>query len=179
MDRLMIGTDHRTADYQKDGWVCLDGQDDIGADIVAVIPPLPDCVTGQMWDEIYAIHFIEHLYYDDAKTLIRQIYDILKPDGRLVLEQANLEYVCKVILGEIDPPLHNYDWMDNNPNWCGIWSLYPQPHMTNGNNLNHHLYGYTPQSLTELVKECGFKCVVIGQAFSHVVERDFKLEAIK
>lgn len=179
MNRLMIGTDHRTADYQKDGWTCLDGQSDIGADIVAVLPPLPDEVTSQEWDEICAIHFIEHLFYEDAKELITQIYEVLKPGGKLVLEQANLEYVCKVVLGQVQPPTGKYPWMGGNSNWCGIWNLYPQPHMVKGNLLNHHLYGYTPQSLTELVKECGFKTVVIGHAFSHVVERDFKLEAVK
>jgi len=177
MNKLMIGSGPLTKERQGQGWVCVDGDPSSGADIICTLPPLPD--IGNDWDMICAIHFIEHLFYEDAKKLITQIHGVLNVGGRLVLEQANLAYVCRVILGEIQPPVNRYPWMKGNPAWCGIWSMYPQPSMIDGNELNHHLYGYTPESLTAVVKECGFEHVSIGAAYGHVVERDFRLEAIK
>lgn len=175
----MIGSGEKTAEYRAAGWTCLDGDPNSGADIIARVPSLPESVTSQKWRMVCAVHFIEHLYYEDAKKLITEIYQVLDKHGRLILEQTNLAYVCRVVLGEIDPPLGKYPWMDGNKEWCGIWNLYPQPHMIKGNNLQHHLYGYTPESLTELVKECGFSHVVTAGANSHVAERDFRIEALR
>ena len=175
----MIGSGDKTKEYQAAGWTCLDGDPNSGADIIACVPSLPESVTSKKWRVVCAIHFIEHLYYEDAKQLITEIYGVLDKQGRLILEQANLAYVCRVILGEIKPPVEKYPWMNGHPEWCGIWSMYPQPHMINGNELNHHLYGYTPESLLELVKDCGFEHASVGGGGSHVAERDFRVEALR
>lgn len=173
----MLGSGQMTKQYQADGWVCVDANPAYEPDYVYTMPPLPD--MGQKWHEICAIHFIEHLYKEDAKLLISQIYDALMSGGKLILEQANLDYVCRVVLGEIAPPVARYPWMDGNADWFGMYQLYPQPHLLHGNDLNRHRYMYTPKTLTDLVVECGFNQVEIKTAVSHVRERDFRLEAIK
>jgi malonyl-CoA O-methyltransferase len=65
--------------------VTVDADPASGADYCTPLPPLPDGVKAQAWDQIMAVHFIEHLPVWDAETLIRECYECLAPGGALVL----------------------------------------------------------------------------------------------
>jgi predicted SAM-dependent methyltransferase len=177
----MIGGGAETSLHRRAGWHVLDGDATVSPDTHATIPPLPSEITNQEWDIICAIHFIEHLFLDDAEMLMREVYHVLKPGGKLVLEQANLTWVCKAILGDVVVPTHKYPWAKGEERWFTLFSLYPQPHQLVGNELQLHKYGYTPETLTELVHSCGWGIdqITIGHARTHVRERDFRLEAVK
>ena len=181
MSKLMLGGGVQTPNYQRVGWSVLDGSPDYDAEFVATIPPLPPEVTAQKWDLVCAVHFIEHLFLADAKVLIEEIYGILPAGGFLILEQANLERVMRFVLGDIRPPVEKYEWMKGDDAWFGMRSLYPQPDQMSGNSLNSHKYGYTPETLTDLVESCGFQRekIDIRVALRHVSDRDFKLSARK
>lgn len=179
MNRLMIGGGAKTKNYQRQGWIVLDGCSNYDADIVSILPPLPHKVYSIKWDVIKAVHFIEHLYLADAAILLKEIYKVLVNDGRLILEQANFEKVMRFALGDIRTPVEKYPWMEGDPSWFGMRSIYPQKDMKLDNDLNSHLWGYTPKTLTDLVESCGWnrdKIKTMGTR-SHVVERDFRLEA--
>lgn len=181
MPKLMLGGGDQTVHYQRRGWLVLDGDPEVGADFVARVPPLPDEIKDIEWSIVKAVHFIEHLYRDDAVKLLAEIYDILAPGGSLILEQGNLEWVCKAILGQVELPTSRYPWMNGDSRWLHIWNLYPQPHQVKGNNLQRHRYGWTPADLQAAAIEAGFSAMKTGcgAATSHVPERDFRLEAVK
>lgn len=181
MSKLMIGGGDQTTYYRRKGWTVLDGYARYEPDILAEVPPLPKQVKAQQWNQVKAVHVIEHFFYEVADELLAGIYEVLEPGGRLVLEQGNLEWICKAILNQVPKPVDRYSFMGGDERWMTLWNLYPQPHMIDGNPYNYHLSGWSPSILTAAVVGAGFKPgnVTTGMARSHVRERDFRLEAIK
>ncbi len=135
---------------RREGWKTLDRK--LGADYIALVPPLPREVRCQQWDEIELIHGIGQLYPWDGETLLKEIRVVLKPDGVLILEQPNFHIASSEIewtYGDPGPrdPLHMVKW------------------------------GYSPQSLSELLSFCGFTRQELKPAQYHVPDRDFRIEA--
>ena len=181
MSKLMLGGGVETPRYQRVGWTVLDGDERVAPDHVAIVPPVPEQIIAEEWDVVCAYHFIEHLFLDDAKILLKTVHSILKPGGKLILEQANLTWVCRAILGQVQLPVNRYPWMNGDASWLTLRSLYPQPDQMSENDLNIHRFGYTPESLTALVVSCGWTPdhVRTMRPQTHVTERDFRLEAMK
>ena len=153
-------------------WTNLDADPANGPDIVARVPPLPDEVKHTVWDRIEMIHFIEHLHQWEADELLEQLYGVLRPGGLLVLEQPNIEYCARVLLGlESAPP--------GPASAFGLWGFYGDPRSQNP--LMTHRWGYTPQSLEEALVKAGFERerIVHGPARQHSALRDFRIEAVK
>ena len=46
-------------------------------------------------DEIWACHLIEHISPHVIKEVLVSWLDILKPNGKLIMEMPNLEEICK------------------------------------------------------------------------------------
>lgn len=166
--RLLIGS----GDWHWQGWTTLDADPTSGANVIASVPPLPAEVKAHRYTHILASHFIEHLFKWDALALLRECYEILEVGGVLTLEQPNLEYCAKVLAGVIAPP-SGRDWAQ-----FSMWGFYGEP---NGNPLYGHHWGYTPQTLTDLVVEAGFTRdnVTISAGKFHESIRDFTLEVIR
>lgn len=171
MNRLSIGSGRDTAKRGRDGWVTLDPDPLACAEIVASVPPLPPAVTAVPWQCIEMIHVIEHLYHRDAVVLVKQCYEVLEPGGVLVLEQPNIEYAAKALLGLIDTPQSPRPFHD-------MYAFYGHQ---NGNPHYQHLWGYTPDSMTRMLTDAGFKSenVHVKPALHHWPWRDFRVEAIR
>ncbi len=134
----------------REGWKTLDCKP--GADYVALVPPLPREVRSQQWDEIELIHGIGQLYPWDGEALLKEIRAILKPDGVLILEQPNF------VIASSEP-----EWTYGDPG--------PR------DPLHMVKWGYSPQSLCELLSFCGFTRQELKPAQYHVPARDFRIEA--
>lgn len=119
-----------------------------------------------------AVHFIEHLPVWQAEQLLAECYEALAPGGMLILEQPDIAYAARVLLNEIEPP-------HGEPGQFDMWALYGDP--THQDELMLHRWGYTPDTLTEMVAKCGFSSeeISIKPAMYHVPARDFRLEAVK
>lgn len=168
--KLMIGTGTETRRYKQDGWVTLDANPKWGPDILATVPPLPDEVTSNKWDEVCGIHFIEHIYLWEARQLLAELYEVVAPGGKLILEQPNIEYAAKALLGKVTVPAHDAKFYH-------IWALYGDQGTKDP--LWCHKFGYTPDSLSEVAETAGWDKVVILPARYHRPVRDFRLEAVK
>lgn len=180
MNRLMLGVGELADEYHKHHWKTLDGDAKTNPTYVATIPPLPEEVKAIAWDEICAIHFIEHLHEETALELLADIYAVLKPGGSLILEQPNLEWICKAILGQVPIPT-KYAWTQGEERWFTMWALYAPPHCVQANELQRHRWMYTPDTLKIAVVTAGWDKhkVYTGRALTHVPERDFRLVATK
>ena len=66
--------------------------------------PMHDGVS----EYIFSSHFLEHLYPEDAKTLLKDAYRVLKKGGRLRLSIPDLEFAIGLYSSNKEKMLKNY-----------------------------------------------------------------------
>lgn len=169
MDKLLLGS----GAWNWSDWTTVDADPQSGANYIHPLPPLPEPVRAQTWDVIMAVHFIEHLYVWDALELITQCHACLNKGGVLILEQPDIAFCARVLLGLETPPPGGAEGQFD------LWGFYGDP--TARNPYYGHHWGYTPDSLRALVIQAGFQAenVSIQPAQYHQPVRDFRLEAVR
>lgn len=133
------------------------------ADIVARADaiPLPDSSV----DEILAIHLWEHFYLWECETVISEWMRLLKPGGSLILELPNLIKCCQnVIKGRMVGGKH--------PDQLGMWGLWGDPRKSDS--FMSHRWGWSPETLSQFLKEKGFSQVVERPTQWHPAGRDHR-----
>jgi hypothetical protein len=146
---------------KRAGWVTHDGRPESGADIVGTIPPLPEAIRAVEWLEIEWIHGVGTFYPWIAREILAELYGVLVPGGRLVLEQPDILKAAQMVLN------------DNQLTWC----LFGDPSHQDPAMMN--AWAYTPSNLSDILLELGFRCVEILPALHHNGSRDFRIEAVK
>lgn len=135
----------------REGWKTLDAVHP--ADFQCSIPPLPAAAKVDL-EEVELIHGIGSFYPWEAEALLREIYDALRPRGRLVLEQPDFDVVCR-----------KQDLM----------GIYGDPSLKEQLHMNR--WAYTPHSLRQLLRSVGFENIEHKPAQHHDPMRDFRMEA--
>lgn len=130
--------------------------------IVQKLPLADGCA-----DELHAYHIIEHFYRYDVDAVIEEWRRLLKPNGLLILELPNLEAACRNMVrsGASDSDVMFPIYGD---------ASWKSPYMI-------HRYGYTPNTITHLLGEHGFKKIRIlpPQTHKRRINRDMRVEAIR
>jgi len=155
------------------GFVRLDCNPAHKPDILASVPPLPPEVHAEKWDVIELIHGIEHFLTWRVDELLREIHDVLKPGGVLILEQPNLEAAARVLLG-LDPPQYR-GVLES-----AMWPIYGDPAHEDEGYL--HRWGWTPTTLVSRLRGVAFwssVSVLPQQYHVYAMGRDFRVEAVK
>ena len=150
MNRLMIGP----GTVRREGWQTLDANSKLEPHFVASIPPVPEAVSAIAWDEIEWIHGITSLYPWDAITALKELLGILRPGGKLVLEQPNFRQA-----------VHRIEWLFGDP-------VFKNPLIMNR-------WAYTPDGLAEILQSIGYTRIDLLAAIHHVPARDFRIEAYR
>lgn len=124
-------------------------------------------------DEVLASHLIEHLPQHRAPEILTKWRDVLKPEGKLVIETPDLEAMCKEFIESNDK--HSaatviFGAAVENPD---------DPEVKERGALSPHLWGYTPETLKELVEAIGFTNVTVLPAQGEHPGKNFRLEAMK
>ena len=148
---------------------------DIRQDLFKV--SLPD----ECADEILASHVIEHLPQHRAPEVMQKWFNILKPGGRLIMEQPDLEQLCKDFLAQ--------DGMEKHiTTMCIFGAILTSEVRIDGTIdsevmekgvLSPHLWGWTPKTLGDLCEAVGFKDIQILPATGGHPGSNFRLEASK
>ncbi len=99
-------------------------------------------------DEILAVHVIEHFWRWEVVEVLREWIRVLKPGGRIILECPNLKSACEEFLK--DPDLRALPGEEGQRT---MWVFYGDPAWTDP--LMVHRWGYTPQSLIQVMREAG------------------------
>lgn len=133
---------------------------EILADLRSV--PLPDGCA----DEAHAYHVIEHFVAWEAPIALAEWRRLLKPGGLLVLELPDLaKAAANLLRGGSDQD-------------C-MWPLYGDP--SHRDEYMTHRWGYTPQTLTALLRHVGFVDIKVKPPQTHGPRpgRDMRIEARK
>lgn len=82
---------------QSDGWVNIDNSTSphIKADLVLDGRKIADHFDENSVEEIYAGHFLEHLYPAEAEQFVADCYHILKPGGLLGIVTPDFKYIVQ------------------------------------------------------------------------------------
>ena len=76
--RLNLGSGNRRP---RAGYVTLDADPNVGAQIVARVPPIP--LPDESCETVYSSHMVEHLTSEDATALIAEIWRVLIVGGTM------------------------------------------------------------------------------------------------
>ncbi len=104
-------------------------------------------------DEILSVHVIEHFFLWEAKDLLTHWREILKDNGKLILECPNILTAAEFLMKEPYAAAK----ADGKDGQMTMWALYGDPGWKDP--LMMHKWGYIPETLIELVKSCGYKNV--------------------
>lgn len=99
-------------------------------------------------DEILSVHVVEHFWRWEVVGVLREWLRVLKPGGLMVLECPNLRSACEQFLANPDA--------FSGPGPEGqrtMWVFYGDPAWRDP--LMVHRWGYTPQSLAQVMSEAG------------------------
>lgn len=124
-------------------------------------------------DEVLSVHVIEHFYHWEAVEVLKEWVRVLKPGGTLILECPNLLTAAKNLVRQPHqgalPGLEGQGTM---------WVLYGDPAWKDP--LMCHKWGYTPQSLGQLMQESGLVDVRRERAVFKLGEpRDMRVVGVK
>lgn len=124
--------------------------------------PLPDSCA----DEVHNYHFIEHVTRWQSPSILAEFRRLLKPGARLVMELPNLESACRNLLAGMNDQM-------------SMWPIYGD--WNHKDEFMLHKHGYTPDTIKNLLKECGFTSIKILPPQTHGARnnRDMRVEAFK
>jgi len=137
----------------------------------------PDCIADAVKlpfrdnssDIIEAIHLVEHINRWEVESVLKDWIRVLKVGGKLILECPNIEFASKWVVKESN----YYLWSSN----YGIISFYGDSRYENSK-MNHR-WGYTPETLSSLLRRAGLYKIKQSRPKWHFPDRDMRLEAIK
>ena len=132
-------------------------------------------VPDECADEVLAMHFIEHLPQHRAPEMLTKWLKMLKPGGKVVMETPDLDELCKALIQAEGHDKHAiaiclFGAAVENPD---------DPEIKEKGALSPHLWGYTPETLSELCEAVGFKDIQIFPATGQHPGKNFRLEAVK
>lgn len=162
--RLNLGCGRKVLD----GWYNID----ISRSDLATRDPELFCdlkklkLADNVADEAMAIHVIEHFYEWEVIPLLKEWLRVLKPGAMLVIECPDVMKSAKNLV-------------DGTAFQESMWGLYGDPRHCDEYMV--HRWGWTPETLTEYLKEAGFRKIKSCDPQWHGkrVHRDLRLEAIK
>jgi len=130
------------------GWVGVDSQADVGADVVADVRYLDHWASGEV-AAIYACHVMEHIPRPDVLPTLREWRRVLQPGGKLYVAVPDFSKLA-FLYAKLGTPL----WRLIGP-LCGRQD-YPA-------NTHYSVYDY--QYLAWLLTEAGFHTIKQRGAF--------------
>jgi len=179
MRKLEVGSGNRP----------LEGYDHLDIDPklphLEIIAPMDEIPVGDgTYDEISAIHVIEHQSWRDAKKILTEWFRVLSPKGLVYIATPNLKFITEMYIDGVNggskwmkdysilhPTEQEHIKIDGVPS-LARWANFKIFSSTSGN--DRHYACYDAVSLTRLLKDVGFKTVTIQNDSDSLVLRAFK-----
>jgi hypothetical protein len=132
-------------------------------------------------EEILASHVIEHLPQHRAPEILSKWLKTLKPGGKIIMEQPNLDELCRDYIEQ--------NGVDKHMTAMYIYGAIVTSEMSfegpqdsevlEKGTLSPHLWGYTPKTLSDLCEAVGFTNIQILPPTGGHPGKNFRLEAMK
>ncbi len=135
-EKLEIGSGAKP----KEGYLHFDIRDIEQTDIVGDAKNLP--FDDNSFSEVFSRFFLEHLMRKDAKIVLKEIYRVLKKEGKIEIIVPNLAYFARLYLEETG---QKKEWALN--------KIYGFENYLE----DHHFFGYDKETLEKFLVEAGFK----------------------
>lgn len=125
--------------------------------------PLP--FESNFFSVIYASHLLEHLYCEEAKSLLKECFRVLRPGGILRVMVPDLECAIKEYIQDketrekglaADLFVEKLGFRDVVPVMGSFWYRLYSSHK----DFHSHKWSYDSDSLTQRLKEAGFIDVI-------------------
>ena len=148
--RLNLGC----GDKILDGYINIDfapSRKGVAPDILSDLRNLP--FDKNFADEILSVHVVEHFYRWEVEGLLTHWYKILKPTGKIILECPNILTAAQMLVNYPD----KLALANGKDGQLAMWPLYGDPSWKDP--LMCHRWGYTPSTLADLLRGCGFRHV--------------------
>jgi len=144
----------------KPGYINLDIQKISGIDVVGDARILP--FKDEVIDRIESFHLIEHFDKFEAYVLLNEWFRVLVDKGRLIIECPDLKGNIKRFLEGDEFSINTFFGLQRNP-------------------YDYHKYGYTIESLSELLEKYGFKVNYTGEGTDYHTEDEacIRVESFK
>lgn len=120
-------------------------------DVICDLHDLHPFATGTV-DEILSVHVVEHFWRWEVVGVLREWVRVLKPGGLMVLECPNLRSACEQFLA--NPEAFSGPGPEGQRT---MWVFYGDPVWRDP--LMVHRWGYTPQSLAQVMSEAGLTLI--------------------
>lgn len=123
----------------KEGWTTHDVQDLPNTDIVCDFWDLTDHVKNQSCDEIEFTHALEHFPMRESRAVLRLLFGLLKPGGKIYIEVPNFYWHAEQIIQDpLNRQVVEYAFGGQLNKW------------------DFHYNGFTPEILAEDMTDAGF-----------------------
>jgi len=124
-------------------------------------------------DEILSVHVVEHFWRWEIRDVLREWIRVLKPGGRMIVECPNILSAAQDLL---QSPVEAA--REGQSGQRTMWVFYGDPKWKDP--LMIHRWGYTPESLRELLAEAGLRDVRQEPAqFKAREPRDMRVVGVK
>jgi predicted SAM-dependent methyltransferase len=102
--KLNIGSSHPKGKYRHEPWINIDvAADEVGMSNVLKVDALEMSKKWQNeFDEIHAVHVLEHINRNYRAKFVSECYRVLKPGGVLYIEVPDFEQVVRALVDAWD-----------------------------------------------------------------------------
>lgn len=116
-------------------------------DVICDLHRLHPFADGSV-DEVMAIHVVEHFWRWEVEAVLREWIRVLRPGGRMILECPNLLSAARELLANPQQRARG-----DQAGQRSMWVFYGDPAWKDP--LMIHRWGYTPDSLADLMRSVG------------------------
>ena len=131
--------------HSHQDWLYQDIYPYPNVDIVCDAISLP--IESNSMEEVYASHIIEHFYFDDARSAIKEWLRILQPGGKLTIVLPDFAKVWEMVINHEKPKFMD-KYVDTVEDWAARL-------MSNDRNVphshrNHYPYYWYEETISKM-----------------------------
>lgn len=156
------------------GWVNIDVTEKSKADLVMDFKNIKDHFSENSVDEILMIHSISYLRLWEARDYFSNIYLLLAPGGKIVLEFPDIAKCSKAILDRENN-------VDGYLEAVRAFYAFDMGQIKNRDEYHPYAFGWSAWHMSYELKITGFSKVLVQDPLTHgpLLWRDTRIEAIK